>query len=445
MCDRHAISSAPEGGKSGRSRLRLWEVMGGYHCSLLGTCLSLETARAALRKARTPGLSRMSDYEVHSAAVSAAQAPGPIAKRLDKALARAHEPALRRYAKLQSLEAVREAWRADLRAGFVPGPFFAVMTHPITDAALRTEAFGQVHMLSHQIGAGNRERLRRYDDISARVEALETALSEEKRARQLERAQLTDTIQSLEMHLVEARAQAANRNVSGPSERGPVETSSPVADGRERALARAERKLAHALDALASARAEADALRARLDEQNAAAKTREREAPKTVSAMRCVPLAQAIGEGRPAEATSFCSERNSPCDLRGSVILYVGGEKGMVPHLRRLAEAANVCFLHHDGGREDGLRSLPRLCARADAVLCPIDRVGHVAVDTLKRACSSAQKTFIPLRRASLEAFERGLLELAAPSSRGRAGSLRQASNGAPRGPDGAQAAEALA
>ena len=389
-------------------RRRLWEIEGGYQCSILGTCLSLERTKKILKKAGAARISSLSDYEVHCHAVSAAQSSGPVAKLLDKALERAHESAGRRYFRMHSVEMLRQAWRQDASQGNISGAYWALMTHPATSRELIAEAFGFIHMLGHQIGNGNRERLKRHDLLEAKVEGLERRLIEERGRFQSEREGFLARIDELEAALKVAMAENPDKGEDGDGDPAPPDVT-PAS------LQRAERLRDHAIRTVEALRTEEAELKARVEAH--------RRCLGPLSAPGAVPpppTGDKAGEASRPCPGSPCAE----CDLGGCVVLYVGGDRGMVPHLRRLARAANIELLHHDGGREDGWAALPRLCTRADAVLCPMDRVSHIAVHKVKRACSGAQKRFIPLRRASLEAFEGGLRQLAedGPSSVSTAG-----------------------
>src|SRR6185312_15650630 len=83
-----------------------------------------------------------------------------------------------------------------------PGGYWAVLTHPNTDDHLLREAFGDVHMLSHLVGAANRADIRKLHEI----EEAKTAL-EEKLARQ--QAQLRDGIVAREAKIAELNAAIA--------------------------------------------------------------------------------------------------------------------------------------------------------------------------------------------------------------------------------------------
>lgn len=373
-------------------RLRLWQLKGGYHCAVLGTCLDLEQTRRILARGKVPGLSRLSDHEVHCVAIEAAKGRGPIAKMLHKALDRAHAAVVKRYSRIEDAEALREAWRKDAAEASVEGAFWAVMSHPLTDDALRSEAFGAVHMMSHQVGHARRRELERARAHAEAVVKLEARLVAERERYEEREATLAAELQSAERRIDEltraledARAKRAEH----------IEAQLEAA---EAARLRSEEDRQVAQRKLDRARARIQRLEAQLAERP--------EAPRAARPA----LSQVVSNEEPC---LVCEDPCEDCDLRGGTILYVGGERSMLPHLRRRVADAGGELLHHDGGREDKLGALRRLCARADAVMCPVDRVGHAAIDHVKRACSSGRKTFLPLRRASIDAFEEGLRALA--------------------------------
>lgn len=376
--------------RSGR-RLRIWEVPDGFQCSILGTCLSLEKTKKILAKTHKK-LPRTSDYHLHVIAVTAARTDTPTARLIQKALDRAHEVSIKRYAKLRTEEELQAAWAKDVEYGLIPGPFWALMSHPSASQELRGEAFGIIHMLSHRVGAMNHTRLRRFDEVSARAEALESELTQRQSEWRRERSDLESRIAELEAALNERAREAQElRAQLSATDVESIQNLKKEKEARSRALERSERRLRHALETI-----------------EALQRAPEVAKPQGLSPSEPPPCAEDCRE----EGCSgkLCAE----CDLGGQVILYVGGQRGMLSHLRRVAETANSTLLHHDGGIEDGLGNLYRLCERADAVFFPVDRVSHGATAEVKRACSATGKTFIPLRRASIDAFEKGLHLIAA-------------------------------
>jgi chromosome segregation ATPase len=65
--------------------------------------------------------------------------------------------------------------------GDVPGGFWATLTHPRCDAALRDRAREEIHMLSHQIGAGQRADLKRLAEALAGLKRLRLEMEEQQR------------------------------------------------------------------------------------------------------------------------------------------------------------------------------------------------------------------------------------------------------------------------
>jgi hypothetical protein len=73
------------------------------------------------------------------------------------------------------------------------------------------------------------------------------------------------------------------------------------------------------------------------------------------------------------------TERCPGPNLCGRRVLYVGGVKSLVPHYKKLVEDHGGCFLCHDGGNENSSANLPELTSKADAVVCAMNCVSHIA------------------------------------------------------------------
>ena len=117
---------------------------------------------------------------------------------------------------------------------------------------------------------------------------------------------------------------------------------------------------------------------------------------------------------RPAPvACACCKDETVPCRLDGRRILYLGGRKNVVPHLKSAAEAREAILLVHDGGLEDSTHRIEELVGGCDAVVCPIDCVSHGACKLAKVLCRRFNKPFLPISSASRSGFERALDQLA--------------------------------
>ena len=110
------------------------------------------------------------------------------------------------------------------------------------------------------------------------------------------------------------------------------------------------------------------------------------------------------------------SDRLDRLDLTGRSLLFVGGLKQQLPHMRRYVEQYHGRFAHHDGGMEDNINRLAKLFGRADCVLFPVDCVSHAAQTEIKRLCRRWDKPFIALPGASISVFKQAL-QLLGPGS----------------------------
>src|ERR1700760_74853 len=148
-------------------RTRIWELGSSLHCSIIGTCLSTAELRHVLVQLKVNGMQAANEHDLHSFGVGLASKRELGAKLLQKALDRRHERAIKAFAAANDTEALRSLWKNALNKGDIPGAYWAVLTHPLTDEALVKLAFGDVHMLSHLVGAANRADIRRLRELEA--------------------------------------------------------------------------------------------------------------------------------------------------------------------------------------------------------------------------------------------------------------------------------------
>ncbi|RZA06184.1 MAG: DUF2325 domain-containing protein, partial [Proteobacteria bacterium] len=171
-------------GKPGR--MKLADLDANFQCSIIGTCMTT----AALRKvmARFIHVHGVSDLDIHHEAVWMASAPGPASKALHKALDNQHSATLLRLARVSDAVALGALWEDALRSGDIPGAYWALLTHRHATNALRKKVFGDVHMLSHLVGAANRADIRRLvalehanADLRERIERQQESLVAQER------------------------------------------------------------------------------------------------------------------------------------------------------------------------------------------------------------------------------------------------------------------------
>lgn len=395
MCQACQSDSIPCEARS-RLRRKLWEIEHHCHCTIIGTCLSLPELRGlAARNGLELAKPNPTEYEIHSAMVHLASRDRSLGKAMHKALDRKYALSVKRFSRVNTRDAVEALWKECLGRGEVAGPLWALMTHPATDESLQSLVFGEIHMLSHQVGAMVRTDMRQMAALEKEKADLESKIR-----RQQER-----------MHQEIARRDAALRDVRDllALERTENRRLRECGDATEqiRSLKVLQQDLQQALD-LAEARAGKAEDRARTAEEiiddldrSLTGQTAELTALRAETAKMEARLNEALyGRERPACPT--------PChrpDLCGRCILYVGGRSIQVPHLQKLVSERNGVLIHHDGGVEDNIGRLQGLLGNADAVMFPVDCVSHAAHDQLKKLCRRWSKPFVPVRRSGLGAF----------------------------------------
>ena len=194
-------------------RTKIWEFNTNLHCSIVGTCLSTGELRQVLKKlgVAAPG---STDHELHGAAVSLAGRHDKAAKLLHKALDERHRVAINQFAKATTEDAVRSLWREAVRRGEIPGAYWATLTHPATTQAIIRDAFGEVHMLSHLVGAANRADIRRLCELEADNADLRARIDRQQLA-------LRDAVVTRDARIQELRDALTQRIAAEPSATGP--------------------------------------------------------------------------------------------------------------------------------------------------------------------------------------------------------------------------------
>lgn len=376
------------------TRAKIWELHATFHCSIIGTCLTSGELKSLLGKLGLIPPGAVSDHELHKAGVTLAGMRGTGAKLLTKTLDRKFRRQIAAAATARTTDAVRAFWDEALEAGDIPGGYWAVMTHPATSEALVRHVFGEIHMLSHLVGAANRADIRHLRELESDNAALRATNERQQAALRAAVVERDARIRALQ----DALAGSVERDGDVPARDDAL--AAVIAELRE-GLARSERRAAH-LEGRAQT----------LDQRAAAATARATAAETETATLReeCQALETRLGALlAPDDDTIEDTDAGAPIDLAGATILYVGGRASQLPHLRALVEQMNGVLIHHDGGADESAAALPGAISRADAVLFPVDCVSHAAMFALKRQCKQAGKPYLPLRSASLAALLRGL------------------------------------
>jgi len=365
---------------SPQRRTKIWEFHSNLHCSIIGTCLSTGELRQVLRKLGVASQDS-TDHALHVAGVSLAGRHDKAAKLLHKALDERHRLPINQFSKASTEDAVRALWHEAVRRGEIPGAYWATLTHPASTQVLIRDAFGEVHMLSHLVGAANRADIRRLCQLEAENSAL--------RAR-LDRQQLAfrDAVVTRDLRIRELNASLAQRGAAEPA-------VSEHSDLLRQLIADLERRLAAETRRAGLMREKLTVASAALAEERAAHGRAECDADALRRELTLIDDHFVSGDADTASAHATEPRWN------GLTVLYVGGRPNQVAHLRAAAGQTGAMLLHHDGGIENHLHLLGGLTSQADIVVFPVDCISHHAARMVKQLCRQARKRFVPLRSAS--------------------------------------------
>ncbi|BAE52515.1 DUF2325 domain-containing protein [Paramagnetospirillum magneticum] len=405
MCEQCHPAFAPPA-DSPRHRARLWEIDSQWHCTIIGTCLSLgELKGAATRlKVRMPS-ARPRAYEIHTGMIHLASRERLVGKALTKLLDRKHAAAINRAKSLVGEDSLAAWWEDGLTRGEVAAACWAAMSHPDATDSLRNRIFGDIHMLSHQVGAAARADLKSIHQLERDKAELEAKVARQQDRLKAEigkrNAEIRELRQLLDQEAAESRRLAHAAQSAGEMDR----------------LHHTLGEMRHLLEVETAFRQVAEDEARRLQAQ---ARDRDAETDRLERELREMRDELAASESRlaatlspPTDGVAECGEDCARLDLCGRCILFVGGRNQHLPHFRRLVEEAGGTFTHHDGGFEESMGRLHSLFGRADAVLFPVDSVSHGAHDEVKRLCRRWEKPFVPVRRSGLGAFIRALSTVA--------------------------------
>ncbi len=418
MCDRHGpgvgeriralfgetkglVGAVPavQAGASGIRRRKLWELEDKLHCPVVGTCLGLDEIARLARRHGFKGQS-FDHYRLHVEAVNLSCSRNPVAEAMQKLLDRKFARYLSVFEQARDDAAVAELWRTHLERGEVAGPMWAALTHRAASAETRNRVYADVHMLSHQVGAGQAADLRRLDWLERErvgLQAEKSRLAERLR-------QQAERIQALERERDRFREQVGR--VESLRARVCELESGQAIVALERRLMLAEMQADRARELEARTRAQEERL-ARLDSELERMRRSLEEVTAERDALERLWLVDAEGA---ADCDRACERCAGPAT--GRCVLCVGGRAPLLPQYRQLAERLGVRLIHHDGGREEALSRLPELLAASDAVICPTDCVGHLAYYQLKKHCKQSGKPCLLTRSSGVASIAAALTQL---------------------------------
>ena len=117
-------------------------------------------------------------------------------------------------------------WKGAMKEGNIPGPYWAISSHPATNKQLADRMFADVHMLSHIVGASNRADIERLINLEANLEKLEK-LHVKKMARYREQlARKNRELEDVKAELSIAKNEIPTLFLKSPSDADPISSES---------------------------------------------------------------------------------------------------------------------------------------------------------------------------------------------------------------------------
>ncbi len=386
-------------------RARLWELKDKFHCPLIGTCLPMEElARLARRHAFNGDL--RDEFTLHVEAVGWAGSRNPVSEELNRHFERKYAGYVTRFERIKTTDELLAFWKAHFENGEVAGPMWAALTHKAANDETRHAVYADVHMLSHQVGAGLAADAKRLAWLARRNEELAAALE----CSAADAAGAEAEMRRLHVELKTARAAeaSARADAAGLRQRlAAFESGAAIVDMGRRLMG-----LTAANEELRAVAERSRALQAALTESQdqTAALAHERD---TLAVERdALERLLLVAENDEAACDGECDG----CDNRTAdrCVLCVGGRTALLSQYRALAERLGIRLIHHDGGQEESLSRLPDMINGADAVLCPTDCVSHAAYYKLKQHCKRTGKPCLLFKGAGVSGFAVALARLSA-------------------------------
>ena len=401
--------------RSGHStRKKLWQLEKAFHCSVIGTCLTLAELRLISEKFHVIVEGDMTDYKLHSIFVNSAGIATPPIRYIQKLLDKKFCHQIKHYSKARTSEEFEQLWVNSLGSGDVAAAFWALITNPRLDEEMLQRVTGEVHMLSHISGASTRKDIKVLGKLKEQKQIANEAYSK------------STSSMACRLRKKEAEINQLKENDTQQKEKiQALEKAKKRLDELEKEglQSQLELKVNNLTNQLYTTLSRANLANNRVSEL---------ELEINVAADRHKMLEQAANESREelmaVESTlsrllnnhcsNNCDKSDTPecplSNLKGLNILYVGGRASQCSFFKALVEQHNGSFLYHDGGKEDSKARLANILAQADAVLCPTDCVSHDAYYRIKKHCENQAKQMIMIPHASLSSFAKGLGEIAA-------------------------------
>ena len=402
-----AIPVYPDGSTNKPAkRAKLWELDRKHHCPIVGTCLSIDELTKMARRHFDHLIAR-GDYAMHVEAVGRSNTRNHVSEAIHKLLEQKHQVQILLFDRAKNDHDVLLAWQEHLASGEVAGALWAAVTHRFVSATTQQRILADIHMLSHQIGAGQAAQTRRLTKLEEENDSIRTALQKQKECQAKNESVLRWQLKALSAERDQLRTDMAG--VERMQTRlAAFESGSAMMEMGQKLLALQAANDELRINALSTMVLE-KAIKAIHEETQMLTLERDQLVAER-DALERLLLAGELVENDDEN----CDRQCLSCE-KGALnqcILYVGGRNSLLAHYRTLAERLGIHLIHHDGGLEKSLSRLPDMINKADAVMCPTDCVSHSAYYQLKRQCKRSGKPCLLFKGSGVSGFAVALARL---------------------------------
>ena len=391
----HAAGQEPAG-----KRAKLWELGDKHHCPIIGTCVPFEDL---VRLAKRFGFAAhpKNEFALHVEAVNYAHSKNEVSVTLQRLLDKKYTTHLERYARIKTSTDLLQTWKESLNSGQVAGPLWAVYTHKRCTSEIRQIVFADIHMLSHQVGAGLAVDARRLETLEKENRELKRALQQQ---RQDHEAQVASLLREKSTLLVKfGHALSQEQQLEDTRKRLQAFESGQIVIELGQKLTALQASHDHLLEAAQRAWDLEKNLKAAHSEMARFAEEREAaldHAQMLEQMLEQLTQAEASCNGPSEENCQGCTQ-----SLSSRCVLFVGGRASMIAQYRQLADKLGIELIHHDGGLEESITRLPDLIHGADAVVCPTDNISHSAYYQVKSHCKRVGKPCLFYKGSGISSF----------------------------------------
>ncbi len=384
-----------------KQRRKIWELEHNYHCAVIGTCLTLAETRKLVSHF-TKEIADYSDYDFHTHAVHMISYNDKPGKKIQNFLDRKFKSTITDFKKMEQ-DDLRKQWKSVLRSGDVIATFWALITHAKADPDMIKDAYGDIHMMSHLSGAGNRADLKQLKQLqSDRNELRENCVMWQSRFQQ---ESVENESLRKDLAYQKERNEQLNRDLlhmQSTIETLLVQNSEKMRQQLEQQIAKLKQQVNHLDIANHKLREQVVDLNEQMEETINKSHFQAADLPSNTSL-----VASKVENDTLEDNCDDCpfGESNAAEGLCGRCILYVGGRTRLTPHFKKLVENKEGTFLHHDGGKEQSSQELSNLLNRADLVVFPMDCVSHKAYFQVKKACKKQHKPYKTLTSSGVSSF----------------------------------------